>query len=473
MNQEDRRQETDAFCREEKSAFPDGFLWSASTSAYQFEGAAAEGGKGPSIQDVKENTAGDFRVAMDHYHRYRDDIRLLGELGLKGYRFSIAWTRIMPHGKGAVNEEGLAFYRDLIRECRKYNIAPVATIYHDDLPYALYKEGGWKNRATIGAFEEYCLVLFEHFGDDVAYWQPICEQNLLTIEKIAGQKEALSYAFQENHHMFLAQARAVKLFRDLGCKGKIGPALNLVSVYPASSSAADAEAARYMDMMRNLMYLDVAVYGKYPPLSLALLKRLDAVPVFEEEDEGILQAGVCDMICCSNYTSVCVTAHPGKEVEDNTGMKYGFNLPGLFKIVPNMHLGYTPFAPEVDPVGTRLLLLDVYNRYQKPIFIIERSLGLQEELAEDGRVHDAQRIRYLQLQVEQLKLALEAGVGLIGFCTWSAFDVISTNKGVDTRYGLIFINRGNSDRRDLRRVPKDSYYWFQDLIASNGRIRKE
>lgn len=445
------------------------FLWSASTSAYQFEGAYNEDGKGLSIQDVRNSQNGYFKVAMDHYHHVEEDIKLLSELGLKGYRFSISWSRIFPTGEGTVHPKGIQFYQKIVNECKKYQIQPIATLYHDDLPYELYKKGGWKNRKTIDAFVNYCEVLFQYFGHDIAYWQPICEQNLLTIESITKKEKSLQDIFQENHHMFLAQARVFHLFHEMKLPGKIGPALNLVKVYPATSSSDDFDAVQKMEMLRNQMYLDVAVHGRYPSFALYLLKKLNALPVFEKEDEEILQMGTCDYIGFSNYTSVCVSGELAEDYIDQTGMKYGFNIPGMFKIVKNQHLGYTSFESEVDPVGTRLLLRDLYQQYKMPIFMIQRGYGAKESLNENHEIVDDQRIEYLKLQIEQLRLSIEEGIEILGFCTWSAFDVVSTGNGVNKRYGLIYINRENDDLKNLERIPKKSYDWFKKVIATNGK----
>lgn len=446
--------------------FPNNFLWSAATSAYQFEGASNIDGKGPSIQDRRKRT-GDIDVAMDHYHMYKEDIKLLGELGLKAYRFSIAWSRILPKGTNKVNKKGLLFYQNLINECTKHNIIPVITMYHDDLPYEL-ERNGWHKHSTIDAFVEYAKILFETFKDTYIYWQPINEQNLLTIENIVAQQESLQSTFQQNHHMFLAQAKVVKLFHDLNCKGQIGPAPNIVAIYPKSSSPKDIQAAQDMEQLRNWLYLDVSLFGEYSKQSLQLLKKINALPIFKDGDIETLKNGICDYIAFSNYTSVCVSINNDHSVIDKTGMKYGFNIPNLFKIVPNKHLGMTPFDQEVDPHGTRIILNQVYARYRKPIFIVERGLGKHEHLNIHNKIEDLDRIAYLKLQIIELNKAIEDGVDVIGYCTWSAFDVMSTSNGINKRYGLIYIDCDNDDCKQLQRIPKRSYYWYKSVIESNG-----
>lgn len=449
--------------------FPEQFLWGASTSAYQFEGAWDEDGKGLSVQDVKERTLGDFKVAMDHYHHFEQDIELLAKMGMKSYRFSISWTRVIPNGTGHVNEKGIHFYQRLIKRCLNYHIVPVVNMYHDDLPDALERQGGWKNRDTVEAFCEYAKVLFDHFGDLVPYWHPICEQNLLIIEKVTGKDDSLQSVYQQNHHMFLAQALAVKLYHDRGYGGKIGPAPNLAAVYPASSKPEDIQAALYMETMRNWLYLDVSMQGAYSPLALHLLDKLEARPFFAKGDEEILEQGICDYISFSNYTSVTVKADSREEAADSAGIQYGFNLPGLFQCVQNQYLGQTEFAWEVDPLGTKIIIMQVYERYRKPLFITERGLGKEEGPDENRNIIDDDRIAYLQLQIENLRAAVEAGADVIGFSTWSAFDLISTKSGVKKRYGLIYVDREETDPKALMRIPKASSVWYKKVIETNGR----
>lgn len=253
--------------------FPENFLWGASTSAYQVEGAWNEDGKGPSVIDMRDNYpegTTDFKVASDHYHRYKEDIALFAEMGLKAYRFSIAWTRIYPNGTGERNEKGIEFYHHLINELIKYNIEPIVTMYHFDLPYALQKQGGWSNRATIDAFEQYAKTLFECFGDRVKYWLTINEQNMMILHgdaigtidpNLENPKKAL---YQQNHHMFVAQAKAMILCHKMLPDAKIGPAPNIVSIYPASSKPEDILAANNYAAIRNWLYLDAIPWIEEP-----------------------------------------------------------------------------------------------------------------------------------------------------------------------------------------------------------------
>lgn len=450
-----------------KIPFPKDFIWAASTSSWQFEGKMEQDLKGLSIQDVKENRIADS-ICSDHLHHVEEDVDLLKELGVNAYRFSISWSRILPSGTGEINQAGLDFYKDLIFRLKQAGIKPIVTMYHDDLPFALYQKGGWKNRKTVEAFVEYAKLLLTEFKEDVDFWQPICEQNILVAEWIAEEKMTLKEIYQMNHHLFLAQAEAVRLCHELGCKGKIGPALNLVEIYPVSSDPEDVLAAKTMELIRNWFYLDVACYGEYPLQIIRLLKELDACPDFMPEDKEILKSGRVDMISFSHYTSVTVKAHQQAGYRDLTNMKYGFNLPGYFEIVPNPALVKSEFAYEEDPLGARLILLNVSERYRKPILIIQRGLGLNEHLEEDGQIHDEKRIRYLKSQIEQLQLAFAMGANVIGYCTWSAFDLMSTSNGYKKRYGLIYVDRTDEDPKQCRRVAKDSYKWFKKVVYSNG-----
>ena len=253
--------------------FPENFLWGASTSAYQVEGAYNEDGKGLSVQDTKDVVPGttDFKVASDHYHRYKEDIKLFAEMGFKAYRFSIAWTRIIPDGDGEVNPLGVKHYSDLIDECLKYNIEPIVTMYHFDLPDALDKIGGWGNKRTIAAFCKYAKVLFENYGNKVKYWLTINEQNMMVLHgaaigtvkgKVSDVQKEL---YQQNHYMLLAQAKVMKMCHDMCPNGKIGPAPNISEVYPLTSRPEDFLAAQNLNAIRNWLYLDIAVYPPSPP----------------------------------------------------------------------------------------------------------------------------------------------------------------------------------------------------------------
>jgi 6-phospho-beta-glucosidase len=448
--------------------FPKDFLWGASTSAYQVEGAWADDGKGPSVQDVKEIPAGttDFKVAADHYHKYEEDVKLFKELGLKAYRFSISWSRVMPNG--VVNPAGIAFYKKLIQLLIDNDIQPVVTVFHFDLPVWIAEKGGWENRETIQDFADYCQVLFDHFGQDVPLWQTINEQNVMALagSVIGTSQKSMKEKFQENHHMLVAQALVTKQFHEGNYKGKIGPAPNIASVYPASDKPEDQMAALYMSALRNWLFLDVAVYGKYNHNAWHLLEKIGAAPEITEEDYAILAAGTCDYIALNYYNTMTVSSYYQKE--NKIDQQSGFGIPGFFQTAENKNLPMTEFGWPIDPKGFRFTLNEIYSRYRLPLLITENGIGAKDVLTKDGKVHDQYRIDYLEQHIAQMGLAIEDGVEIIGYCPWSAIDLISTHEGITKRYGFIYVNRTETDLLDLARYKKDSFYWYQKVIADNG-----
>lgn len=461
------------------ASFPKNFLWGGSTSAYQVEGAYNEDGKGLSVQDTKEVTSGttDFKVASDHYHRYKEDIALFAEMGFKAYRFSIAWTRIIPNGIGKVNEKGIEFYSSLIDECLKYGIEPIVTMYHFDLPEALNKIGGWSVPETSDAFVEYARVLFEHLGDKVNYWLTINEQNMMILhgaaigtvnDKVSNVKKDL---YQQNHYMLLAQSRVMKMCHDLCPHAKIGPAPNISEVYPETADPKDFIAAQNLNAIRNWLYLDVAVYGRYNPIALAYLKDRGYAPEITEEDLEVFRAGKPDFIAF-NYYNTSTAAHSSFEDKivgpEDGDQQIELGEKGVYKAVYNQYLERTNFNWEIDPVGFRATLRSVYERYGLPIIITENGLGEFDELTPDKKVHDQYRIDYLKDEISEMKIAISDGIDVFGFCPWSAIDLISTHSGVKKRYGFIYVDRDEFDLKEMKRYKKDSFYWYKQVIETNG-----
>ncbi|WP_288362161.1 glycoside hydrolase family 1 protein [uncultured Enterococcus sp.] len=450
------------------SNFPEAFLWGASTSAYQVEGAWAEDGKGSSVQDIKEIPQGttDFKVASDHYHRYEEDVKLFKELGVKAYRFSISWSRVMPDG--IVNPAGLAFYQKLIDLLLENEIQPIVTVFHFDLPVAIAEEGGWENRATIQAFADYCQVLFENFGQQVPLWQTINEQNVMALagSVIGTSQKSMKEKFQENHHMLVAQALVTQQFHAGNFSGRIGPAPNIASVYPASEKPADQLAALYMSALRNWLFLDVAVFGTYNHNAWHLLETIGAAPTVTEADRKILAAGTCDYIALNYYNTMTVSSYFQKETK--LDQQSGFGIPGFFQAVENTHLPMTEFGWPIDPEGFRFTLNEIYSRYRLPLLITENGIGAKDVFTTDGKIHDDYRIDYLQQHIEQMALAIDDGVDVIGYCPWSAIDLVSTHEGIAKRYGFIYVNRTDEQLLDLARYKKDSFYWYQNVIDKNG-----
>lgn len=458
---------------------PENFLWGASTSAYQVEGANLSYGKGPSVQDIKTVPDGtsELDVCSDFYHRYKEDIALMAEMGFKTFRFSVAWSRILPQGAGKVNQEGIDFYSNVIDECLKYGIEPLVTMFHFDLPAALEEKGGWLRRESVDEFVEFARILYENYGDRVKYWLTINEQNMLTLvgevigtSSLAGVENKYKKIYQENHHMLLAQAKAMKLCHDMIPGAKIGPAPNISLVYPASCKPKDVLAAQNYNAIRNWLYLDMAVYGRYDNLVWAYLEEHDAVPDIEPGDMEIMASAHPDFIGFNYYNTATVEwSEEGGEAKMGD-QQTGANEPGVYKTFQNPNLLRTEFGWEIDPEGFRATMREIYSRYHLPLIITENGLGAYDKLTEDGKVHDDYRIEYLRRHIEQIKLAVSEGVEMMGYCPWSAIDLVSTHEGVVKRYGFIYVNRDEFDLKDLARYRKDSFYWYKKVIETNGEI---
>ncbi|MEU6539009.1 glycoside hydrolase family 1 protein [Streptomyces sp. NPDC047000] len=459
--------------------FPPGFLWGASTSAYQVEGAWNTDGKGPSVIDARTELppgTADFTVASDHYHRFAEDIALFAELGLRAYRFSVAWSRVIPDGDGAVNPAGLAFYHRLIDALLAAGIEPIVTMYHFDLPQALQERGGWSRRATVDAFERYARVLVSEFGDKVRHWLTINEQNVMILFASAlgleppRSSDPQRELYQQNHHMLVAQARAMRAVHEISPRGKVGPAPNIACVYPASSDPLDVVAAEDFSAIRNWLYLDAAVHGRYNTTAWAYLGERGWRPRIEPGDMEDLAAGRPDLVAFNYYTSHTVGAPRDDEPElgGSADQHLLVGEAGTYRGVSNPHLATNEFGWETDPVGFRTTFRQLYDRYRLPLLVTENGLGGRDVLEADGAVHDSYRIEYLGEHIAQMREALADGVDVLGYCPWSAIDLVSTHQGVAKRYGFIYVDRGEDDLRTLGRHRKDSFAWYQRVIAANG-----
>ncbi len=461
------------------SSFPKDFLWGASTSAYQVEGASLLDGKGPSCQDVKQIPEGtsDLTVCVDHYHRYKEDIALMAEMGFKAYRFSISWSRILPEGTGKVNQKGIDFYHNLIDTCLSYGIEPIVTMFHFDMPAALDDRGSWSNRDSITWFSDYAKLLFETYGKKVKYWLTINEQNMLTlVGPVIGTlrmpencKNILKETYQQNHHMLVAQAKAMALCHEMLPEAKIGPAPNISLVYAASCKPEDVLAAQNFNAVRNWLYLDMAVYGEYNHQVWAWLKEHDACPEVTDEDKQILKQGRADYIGFNYYNTATVESCGHIELKENqqVDQQSGLIEPGMYTHYRNPNLPKTQFGWEIDPIGFRATIREMYSRYRLPMLVTENGLGAYDTL-EDGKVHDTYRIQYLKDHIEQMQLAISDGCEMLGYCPWSAIDLISTHEGIVKRYGFIYVDRDEFDLKTLNRYRKDSFFWYQKVIKTNG-----
>jgi len=460
----------------ELKAFPANFLWGASSSAYQVEGAWNEDGKGPSVIDALGHYppgTSDYTVASDHYHRFAEDVALFAELGLKAYRFSIAWTRIIPDGDGEVNPAGVAFYHRLIDALVAAGITPIATMYHFDLPAALDAKGGWQNRECVDAFAKFAEVIFGEYGDKVKHWLTINEQNMMVLygEAIGTVKpgQPKSALYQANHHMMLAQAKANLLCHELVPDGLIGPAPNIALCYPETCHPLDVLAADDFNAIRNWLYLDMAVEGRYNSVAWAYLEETGAAPQIAEGDLELLASVRPDFIAF-NYYATHTVARPrsdGKDVATGGDQQIAVGEKGIYAGASNPFLPHTEFGWEIDPIGFRNTFRVLWDRYHLPLLVTENGLGAFDKL-EDGQVHDSYRIDYLRDHIAQIQLAVSDGVDVMGYCPWSAIDLVSTHQGVSKRYGFIYVRRDEFDLLDLARFKKDSFHWYAKVIATSG-----
>lgn len=458
--------------------FPKDFFWGASTSAYQVEGASLEDGKGPSCQDVKTVPEGtsDLTVCADHYHHYKEDIALMAEMGFKSYRFSISWSRILPEGSGRVNPRGIEFYSNLIDECRKYGIEPIVTMFHFDIPAALEERGSWSNPESVDWFLEFARILFENFGDRVKYWLTINEQNMLTLVGPVigtmyvpeGCTNLMKEIYQQNHHQLVAQAKAMELCHKMLPVAKIGPAPNISLVYAATCKPEDVLAAQNFNAIRNWLYLDMAVYGVYNHLAWSYLEAHNACPEFAEGDAEVLKNAHPDFIGFNYYSTVTAEADTsGESMETTADQQSAGGEGGVYRGYNNPYLMKTEFGWEIDPIGFRATIRELYSRYRLPLLVTENGLGAYDKL-EDGKVHDPYRIHYLREHIAQIQQAITDGAEMLGYNPWSAIDLISTHEGMKKRYGFIYVDRDEFELKTLKRYRKDSFYWFKKVITSNG-----
>ncbi|MFD2211449.1 glycoside hydrolase family 1 protein [Virgibacillus halophilus] len=474
---------------EKMDAFPKGFLWGSASAAYQIEGAWNEDGKGASVWDhftkipgkTYKGTSGD--VAVDHYHRYKEDVALMKEMGLKAYRFSIAWSRIFPHGKGEMNEKGLQFYEALIDELLYHEIEPIVTLYHWDLPQALQDAyGGWESRQIIDDFNHYCVTLFHRLKGKVKYWVTLNEQNVFITHGYEQAKHPPGVTdrkrmYEANHIANLANAKAIASFRKIIPEGKIGPSFAYGPAYPYSSHPMDVLAAENADEFNNYWWLDVYCRGEYPASVWKYLQERGLEPTMKEGDEAVLKAGRPDFMGVNFYQTATFTASPLDEnftgaVNDNhDGKKGNFvegGIPGVFKRKRNASLETTDWDWEIDPVGLRIGLRRMTSRYGLPVLVTENGLGAFDHVEESGVIHDDYRIDYLRKHIVQLQGAITDGVDLMGYCTWSFTDLLSWLNGYQKRYGFVYINQDESENKDMKRMKKKSFDWYKTVIETNG-----
>ncbi|KAB8313652.1 6-phospho-beta-glucosidase [Erwinia endophytica] len=459
--------------------FPDTFLWGGAIAANQVEGAWQEGGKGLSTSDLQpqgifgervERQPGDYGIkdlAIDFYHRYPQDIKLFAEMGFTVLRTSIAWTRIFPNGDETQPcEAGLAFYDRLFDEMAKYNIAPLVTLSHYEMPYGLVKNyGGWGNRKTIDFFEHYARTVFERYKNKVKYWLTFNEINMSLHAPFTGvglpEDSSKQDVYQAIHHQLVASARAVKACHQIVPDGKIGNMLLGGLLYPLSCKPEDMLEA----LQKNrewLFFGDVQVRGYYPAYMSRFFRDQGITLDISEQDKVELRQPV-DFISFSYYMTGCVAA------DENQEQRRG----NILDMVPNPHLPSSEWGWQIDPLGLRLLMNELYDRYEKPLFIVENGLGARDKVESDGSINDDYRIAYLNDHLVQVREAIDDGVEVLGYTSWGPIDLVSASKAqLSKRYGFIYVDRHDDGQGTLERKRKKSFYWYQQVIQSNGASLK-
>lgn len=486
--------------------FPKNFFWGGATAANQYEGGWNEGGRGPAMTDITtgatkdtpryvtyimpDGTAGktiysmgaqkkpegaryavleDYyypnHIGTDFYHRYKEDIALFAEMGFKMFRMSISWSRIYPKGNEEMpNQEGLAFYRDVFTELKKYNIEPLVTISHYDTPLYIEEDlGSWQNPDVIGLYEKYCHTIFEEYKDLVKYWLTFNEINsvIMTASIFPGLPEEMyASGYITLHNQFVASAKVVKYAHETYPQFHMGCMIAGLISYPLTCDPKDMLANQAK--MQDYFYYagDVMVRGAYPGYAGKSWKKYGLDPAFFEKDAGILKEGCVDFFAYSYYSTSCHTTHTSA-VKDGAG-----NLSLGYK---NEYIEYSEWGWGMDPDGLRFSLNEIWDRYQVPVMVVENGLGAQDTLEEDGSVHDPYRIDYMHSHVEAMAEAIEDGVDLIAYTPWGCIDLVSASTGeMRKRYGMIYVDMDDEGKGTLDRYKKDSFFWYKKCIESNG-----
>lgn len=464
------------------------FLWGGATAANQCEGGWQKDGRGMAIVDtlphgenrmpvmqgimdyreLPEDSSYPGREAIDLYGHYKEDIALLAEMGLKCYRFSLSWSRIFPTGEESEpNEAGLRFYEELVDELLKYHIEPVVTICHFDIPIHLVeKYGSWRNRKVISFFLNYCNAVFVRFNGKVQYWITFNEINMLMHLPFMGAgirfsegENALQTKYQAAHNELVASAMATKLAHEINPEFQVGCMLAAGNVYPYSCNPEDVWASLKKDR-ENYFFIDVQARGEYPAYANKFLEQAGIRLATDEGDAAILKEHTVDFISLSYYNSRCVRA-------DGKGEAFGGNV---FASAKNPYLECSQWGWPIDPLGLRITLNTLYDRYQKPLFIVENGLGAVDTVDENGEIHDDYRIDYLKSHMQaMMDAAEEDGVDLLGYTPWGCIDLISATTGeMSKRYGFIYVDKDDSGKGTLKRIRKKSFFWYKKVIATNG-----
>lgn len=468
-------------------ALPKGFLWGGATAANQCEGGFQENGRGLANVDVIPH--GEDRLAVmqginkmfdlddqhyypalegiDFYHRYKEDIALFAEMGFKTFRLSIAWSRIFPMGdEEEPNENGINFYRSVFEECRKYGIEPLVTITHFDCPmHLIRKYGGWKNPIMVEFYKKLVTVLFTRYKGLVHYWLTFNEINMILHLPFMGagivfeegeDKEKAKYL--SAHHELIASAWATKIGHEIDSANKIGCMLAAGDYYPYCCLPQDIWAAKMKDR-ENFMFIDVQARGYYPNYAKKKFERMGLELFLSEEDEKVMKENTVDFIGFSYYSSRCITTR--NDIQEVTG--------NAFLGTRNPYLQTSEWGWQIDPLGLRITMNSLYDRYQKPLFIVENGLGAKDQIV-NGEIEDDYRIAYLRAHIQAMKEAVEEdGVELLGYTPWGCIDLVSASTGeMSKRYGFIYVDRDDEGNGTFFRMKKKSFNWYKKVIASNG-----
>ena len=469
------------------------FLWGGATAANQCEGGFAEGGRGPANVDFAPAGKDRWAVitgrkkmfefdgehfypgkeAIDMYHRYREDIRLFAEMGFKVYRMSIAWSRIFPKGdEKEPNEEGLRFYEDVFRECRKYGIEPLVTITHFDCPMHLIKEyGSWRDRRMVSFYENLCRTIFARYKGLVRYWLTFNEINMIFHAPFMGAglcfeegEDEWQVKYQAAHHELVASVLATKIAHETDPENKVGCMLAAGNFYPYSCNPKDVWKSICADR-ENYFFIDVQARGEYPAYALKKMEREGIHIRIEETDRKLLKENTVDFVSFSYYSSRCVSSDPKQD--DQAGGN-------IFTALKNPYLPASEWGWQIDPLGLRITMNTLYDRYQKPLFIVENGLGAVDtpKVESDGElvIEDDYRIDYLRDHIRAMRDAVaEDGVDLLGYTVWGPIDLVSAGSGeMKKRYGFIYVDRDDEGKGTLKRYRKKSFWWYKKVIESNG-----
>lgn len=466
--------------------FSKDFLWGGAIAANQAEGAWNADGKGVSTADCM--TAGSRQKrrgytdgvqpgmyypshdAIDFYHRYKGDIALMAQMGFRCLRTSINWSRIFPEGdETEPNEKGLRFYDSLFEECLKYGIEPVVTLSHYETPYGLVKKyGSWRSRKTMECFVRYCDTVFRRYRGKVKYWLTFNEINCLLVNpvvpagiRIGPGEDFQQTVFQAAHHQLVASALAVHLGHTIDPEYQIG----MMMLYPtfyADTCAPEDQLARMKAMSQHSYFSDVQVRGYYTGMCRKLQEQRGVHLLEEDGDAEILKGGTVDFIGLSYYNSNVASANPARA-------EAGGNV---LSSVSNPYLEHSEWGWAIDPIGLRIGLNELYSQYQLPLFVVENGLGAVDKPDENFYVEDDYRIDYLRRHIAQMKLAVEEdGVELMGYTPWGCIDLISMSTGeMAKRYGFIYVDKQDDGSGSLGRYPKKSFFWYKNVIATNGEV---